>query len=68
MPNSIDPRPLFTAHKAAQQVHAEGRTESHANPPAHKKAPVLLGSALTRETTQNWGIGQAGLEPATKGL
>ena len=56
------------AHKAAQQVHAGGSKESHAKPPAHKKAPVLLGSALSRETVQNWGIGQAGLEPATKGL
>ena len=56
------------AQNAAQQVHAEGRTESQAKTSAHRKAPVLLGSALSRETTQNWGIGQAGLEPATKGL
>jgi hypothetical protein len=52
------------AHKAAQQVHAGGSKELHAKPPAHKKAPVLLGSALSRETVQNWGMGDEGLEPS----
>ena len=52
------------AQKAAQQVHAVGRTESQAKTSAHRKAPVLLSSALSRDTVQNWGIGQAGLEPS----
>ena len=35
---------------------------------AHKKAPVLLGSAIIREDLQNRGVGDTGLEPVTPSL
>jgi site-specific recombinase XerD len=53
------------ARKAAQQAHAETRDESQSPKPAHEKAPVLLGSAIFRETPQNGGMGGTGLEPVT---
>ena len=53
------------AHKAAQQAHAESGGESQANDRAHEKAPVLLGSASSRDTARDWGMGDEGLEPPT---
>jgi hypothetical protein len=56
------------AQKAAQRAHAECSGESHATKPAHKKAPVLLGSATFRDTLQNGEVGDTGLEPVTPSL
>ncbi|MBX3435415.1 MAG: site-specific integrase [Pirellulales bacterium] len=53
------------AQNAAQSAHATGRGESHDEPPAQRKAPVLLGSALTSETVQNRGMGGTRLELVT---
>lgn len=53
------------AQNAAQSAHAEGRGESHDEPPAQRKAPVLLGSALLSETVQNRGMGGTRLELVT---
>jgi hypothetical protein len=41
------------AQKAAQPAHAVGRGKSHEDLTAHKKAPVLLGSAAFGATLQN---------------
>lgn len=53
------------AQKAAQQTHAKGRMESQVETPAHEKAPVLLGSAVSCGTLQKPGMEDRGLEPLT---
>jgi len=53
------------AQNPAQSAHALTSKESQPNRPAHKKPPVLLGSATWSETLQNWGVGDEGLEPPT---
>src|SRR4029077_7308271 len=50
------------AQKAAQPAHAAGRVKSHEDSTAHDKAPVLLGSATSGATLQNWGMGDEGTE------
>jgi hypothetical protein len=54
--------------EAAQKAAPQTRGESHAERPAHEKAPVLFGSATLRETLQNGGMGDTGLEPVTPSL
>jgi hypothetical protein len=56
------------AQKAAQQAHAKTRSESQASDPAHEKAPVLPGTALSCETLQHRGMEAAGIEPASRDI
>jgi hypothetical protein len=48
--------------KVAQQAHAETRGKPHAATPAHERTPVLQGYATSRDTVQNRGMGDEGLE------
>ena len=56
------------AQNPAQSVHAGPRSDSSKFDPRTKKAPKLRGEAKSSEFTQDRKVGQAGLEPATKGL
>jgi len=51
-----------TPQNPAQQAHANGRTESHDESAAHKKAPVLQGFAADCDTMQTGEVGGTGLE------
>jgi len=51
-----------TAQKAAQHAHAESGGNSQAPKAAQQKAPVLLGSAMNRETLQPGAMGVTGFE------
>jgi len=56
------------AQKAAQQAHAMGRKEPHAEVVAHGKTPVLPGFARSCDYTQPPKMAGAGFEPATSRL
>ena len=53
------------AQNAAQQVHAEGRTDSQTEKPAHKKTPVLPGNANSCDLVHTCTVPPEGLEPST---
>jgi integrase len=52
-----------TAQNAAQQAHVEGRSTSHDDSAAHKKALVLQAFANACEAVQDQGMGLRGVEP-----
>ena len=54
------------AQNAAQSERVGTGCESHAEGPAHEKAPALQGSATCGETLQNRGMEAAGIEPASR--
>ncbi len=56
------------AQNAAQHAHAEHRGESQPMDAAHKKTPVLLGLASSRDFSPLLGIAEEGFEPPTRGL
>ena len=56
------------AQKAAQQAHAETRSEPQECGLAHKKTPVLLGFAGSSDFSQLPGMAGTGFEPATSRL
>lgn len=53
------------AQAAQNPAHAETRGDSHDEPSAHEKAPVLRGIAILSDTQLNGGMGRTGLEPVT---
>jgi hypothetical protein len=56
------------AQKAAQQVHAENRGGSQPSRAGHQKTPVVLGLAMSCDTTQLLQVAEEGFEPPTRGL
>ncbi|EAQ78789.1 tyrosine-type recombinase/integrase [Blastopirellula marina] len=61
-------RPEKAAQNPAQSVHAATRDDSLKYDPRERKASEIRGKAKYGEAAQNKKVGQAGLEPATKGL
>ena len=53
------------AQNPAQQAHVMERWEPQAVLASHQKSPVLQGSAVLRDTLQNRGVEDRGLEPLT---